>query len=309
MFKTLVISGGASKGILVLGALLYVQEFFTLENFNRYFGTSIGAMLCLLLAVGYEPLEIVFCFRKHNFRPSVMLSSEDVQLVDYDSIISHLEKYVVNKLGKIPTLKEFYTDSKKELFFITYNYSKEREEVLSRHTYPDMSCIDAVKLSCAIPFIFKECKYLDNIYIDGGFVNNFAIENAYDIDDRGILGINISSSKVYQTSGNIITKLNNLMSLSITTHTEYFVRKYSKECCIIDIEYNHAFYKMSLTTKEVLLMLNKGYAVAKAHCSSYFKTDIHLEQGQDEGVSTDGSVMGYLSAQGLDKSEQSLPQE
>ena len=58
-FDTLVLSGGSSKGILILGALQYAYDNFLLNNIDIYVGTSCGAIIGYLLAIGYTPLEII----------------------------------------------------------------------------------------------------------------------------------------------------------------------------------------------------------------------------------------------------------
>ena len=35
-----------------------------------------------------------------------------------------------------------------------------------------MSCIDAITLSSSLPFIFNDCIYKENYFIDGGFADN-----------------------------------------------------------------------------------------------------------------------------------------
>ena len=61
-FDTLVLSGGSSKGILILGALQYAQDNFLLNKINKYIGTSVGSIICFLLLIGYTPIEIMIYF-------------------------------------------------------------------------------------------------------------------------------------------------------------------------------------------------------------------------------------------------------
>ena len=65
-YDTLVLSGGSSKGIMTLGALQYLYDNFLLKNIKNYIGTSAGAMICYLLAIGYTPVEIIVYICKHQ---------------------------------------------------------------------------------------------------------------------------------------------------------------------------------------------------------------------------------------------------
>jgi predicted acylesterase/phospholipase RssA len=57
----------------------------------------------------------------------------------------------------------------------TYNLTSRKVEYLNHITYPELSCIDAIRMSCNIPYIFSEFFYKDNEYIDGGLVDNFPL--------------------------------------------------------------------------------------------------------------------------------------
>ena len=91
MFETLVVSGGSTKGILFLGALHFFYLKGSLDQINSYFGTSVGSIICLLLAVGYHPLDLVTCFEKINFSFELLVSKQDVQVIDYDAVIECIE--------------------------------------------------------------------------------------------------------------------------------------------------------------------------------------------------------------------------
>ena len=60
-FNTLVMSGGGLKGIPMLGSLQYLidMKHIEIKNIKKYVGTSIGAIINVLLIIGYEPKEII----------------------------------------------------------------------------------------------------------------------------------------------------------------------------------------------------------------------------------------------------------
>ena len=55
-FDTLCLSGGGINGFLYIGALDYLQtnNIIDFTKINNYFGTSIGAMTCFILALDYS---------------------------------------------------------------------------------------------------------------------------------------------------------------------------------------------------------------------------------------------------------------
>ena len=58
-FNTICLSGGGIRGFELLGAIAYLQEILDFGKINNFIGTSVGSMVCYLLAIGYTSLEIL----------------------------------------------------------------------------------------------------------------------------------------------------------------------------------------------------------------------------------------------------------
>ena len=60
-YEVLVLSGGGTKGVLQLGMLhgMYTNKKINFNRIHAYVGTSIGAISCFLLILGYLPVEIL----------------------------------------------------------------------------------------------------------------------------------------------------------------------------------------------------------------------------------------------------------
>ena len=76
------------------------------------------------------------------------------------------------------TMKELYEFSKKELIVYTIELESFTLVEVSYKTHPDLRVIDAVTMSCAIPYIFEPVCYQEQYYIDGGLLCNFPIMKA-----------------------------------------------------------------------------------------------------------------------------------
>ena len=55
MYTHLIISGGGIKGAAMIGALHVIKN---LEHIHTFAGSSVGGLICLLLAVGYTPNDL-----------------------------------------------------------------------------------------------------------------------------------------------------------------------------------------------------------------------------------------------------------
>ena len=60
-YNTLVLSGGGLKGFSILGALQYLvdEDKDHLLFLKKYYGVSVGAIICLLLIMQYQPKDIL----------------------------------------------------------------------------------------------------------------------------------------------------------------------------------------------------------------------------------------------------------
>jgi predicted acylesterase/phospholipase RssA len=107
------------------------------------------------------------------------------------------------------TFKQLYDITKKDIFIIGSNVSKQKQEIFSHYHYPDMNIMDAVAISfTAFPFI-KPYIYNNEYYVDGGFTLRYPMEIFYDPQDAfenvfNQQSINIDYSKIQKIPENIL---------------------------------------------------------------------------------------------------------
>lgn len=180
-YHTLILSGGGTKGLCILGALQYMQDTKRLEcdSIKRFIGTSIGAIISYFLAIGYTPMELVVWLCSHNVLESLSMNNFDGILkgdgvYNYSTLHKEYEVMTREKMDFIPTLRGVKERFGKELVMCTYNFTKKKKEYLGWRTHPDLSCLDAMRMSSNLPFIFSPFWYEGDEYIDGGIVENFS---------------------------------------------------------------------------------------------------------------------------------------
>ena len=127
-YKTLVISGGSTKGLAALGV---VQAVFDKHicDFYHYIGTSVGSIINYLLCIGYTPIEIMISITQTSLL-------EDLSIFNIANIMSgtgvtrwnilheFLEKLTINKIGYLPTLLKIHENFNKKLTICTFNNTK-----------------------------------------------------------------------------------------------------------------------------------------------------------------------------------------
>jgi predicted acylesterase/phospholipase RssA len=271
-YDTLVLSGGSTKGLIILGSLQYLYDNFYLKEIKNYIGTSSGSIICFLLAIGYTPIEIIVYICTHqlleriqHFNVVAMINGGGAS--SFISIYEQLEKMTIEKIGYIPTFQDLKTKFNVNLTCITYNLTENKTEYLSVDNYPNLPCLIAIRMSSNLPLIFENFKYGKNLYVDGGISENFGIDIGDKIGQR-VLGIYLDAEgKHFNTENdiNIIEYIYKLMFIPISQSTELKIKNASSKCKIIKLSSNRntTFFDFKINSIEKLNLFSSGYQETK----------------------------------------------
>lgn len=204
-YDNLVISGGGIKGISALGLLhkYYEAGLYDYNHISEFVGTSIGAVISLLLNVGYLPMEVfqelykIVNFFSYSPNDNILSVFKQNGLISIKSFSVNIEKLVRKKLGYIPTFKQLYEQTGKKLTTVAYNLSREREIHHLHLTHPNLLCIRAIEMSSNIPLVFKNYYYHGEEYVDGGLVNNCPVDLVKNSSGKTLVLVLNDSSKTY----------------------------------------------------------------------------------------------------------------
>lgn len=270
MFDTLILSGSSTNAMATLGALQYLEEKKISSNIKNFVGTSSGAIICCLLYIGYTPKEIIsfICseniYGKINYNFSNLIFSKP--LIDYELIHQCLEKFIMFKLGYIPSLKEFQLiHPEKKIFLTTYNLTDGITEYLSSENYPDLSILTALRMTSNFPFIFSEFKYNGKIFLDGGITENFPLSKGQEIGEKCI-GVCTTTPKNNPENKNenmfsFLIKLINIFAMHIFEEKKKLINP--EKCKIIILELKVNFFNFHQTHLENFKLFDKGYTLCK----------------------------------------------
>ena len=269
-YNKIILSGGAIKGFSILGSLQYLYEHQLINNVNKYVGTSVGSGILYLLAIGYTPIEIIVKILTSQFLKKMQLNifslTQGYGAYDWNVIEEFLKNLTLDKIGRFISLNELYTDFNKEIIFVTYNYSMNRTEYISYHNHPNMQCLTAIRMSCNLPIIFSQFKYLNCYYLDGGMTNNFAINKIDEGDNAIAINTNFQGEiknkdtdkfKIHEYIYNIICKF-------VNTEGKKNINNVHLNCDIINIKKTDvSSIDFSITTQTKLNMFSYGYQITK----------------------------------------------
>ncbi len=160
----IVLSGGGIRGIAHLGVLKALSS--AGITFSKICGASAGSIVGALFAQGVDPYEILELFLKTRLfkyiRPSIGVSG----LLSLKNTTSLFKEYFPH---------DSFSELKIPLVIAVTNFSQGKLVYLSSG-----KLIEAIQASCAIPGVFKPIIINNEMYIDGGVLNNFPVEPLVD---------------------------------------------------------------------------------------------------------------------------------
>lgn len=217
------LAGGGLKGLAHIGALKALQD---LGIEIKYItGTSSGAMMATLYAMGYTPEEMEKITKetykkiiKINKRKIIKASIKyiiskkiDLQgIIDGDQIEKIVEKYASKKeIKKMSDIQKKFAmitvdgiTTKKTILTTTTEIKKEKDvEYLS-----NIPIGKAVHASMSFPAIFTPCKYEKYCFIDGGTVDNLPVQTLKDLGAEKTIALSFKLDE-YTENENLFTTI------------------------------------------------------------------------------------------------------
>ena len=201
--NSLVISGGGAKGFLTIGAIKLLFENNIISKIKYFYGTSFGSIISLLLCLGWDCDDIlkftinfpIECIVEYNLDMLI----ESYGLIPKDNFEILFKKIIRYKnYDENITFKELYDKTSKELNLITYSLKNNSSNLLNHINTPDLKIWEGLYMTAALPMLLSPYEYNNDIFIDGGIVENFPINRVKPENINKMIGIYIN------------TKINNL---------------------------------------------------------------------------------------------------
>jgi len=176
--KRLLFSGGGSRCILFAQALVHLEAAGSLVGVCEYWGTSAGAFLAMMLAIGLSPAKIhpmIMTTQFQKFRDMDVRNLFAFQtawgLDDGASLLTELERVVSLLVPKDILLKDI-----PGLHIIVTNVTARETMVLSGTSHPHVRAVDAVRASMSLPLFYRPYRdpHSGHWWNDGALRANFA---------------------------------------------------------------------------------------------------------------------------------------
>lgn len=295
MKADIVCEGGGVKGIALLGAIYYLEE--QGYKFERFAGTSAGAIVTSLLAVGYsgkELKELLFNLNLKNFYDKNKLTllpfiGSTISLFKNKGLFSgnNIESYLNDMYktkGKtkfkdiavngVSPLKVIASDvTNKQLLILPDDLSKYNIDPL------EFEIAKAVRMSISIPFYFnpvilKNGKE-ESFIVDGGLLSNFPVW-IFDVENNPrwpTFGLKLISNqdmkKVSPNKSNLISFAFDVVDTMLSKDDEAFLNNKDSIRTIKIRTYDVGTVDFAISKEEYLTLFNSGYNCAKTFLAKW----------------------------------------
>ncbi len=220
-FKNLVFEGGGVKGIAYVGALEVLQEEKIYPKIKRVAGTSVGAIVAVLVGLGYTPSEIKSIMWDLNFKnfldDSWGIIRDSKRLIEEygwykgDFFRKWIGNLIKAKTGNSETTFADLAARKGDhsflnLFLIGTNLSTGYVEIFSAEHTPRVCIADAARISMSIPLFFAAKRSMrGDVYVDGAVVDNYPIKV---FDRTKYVAKNFTRTSYYEPTNKKLVKKN-----------------------------------------------------------------------------------------------------
>ena len=179
--RELVLSGGGTGGLAMLGALHRLREAGRLARVTRWVGASVGSIVASLLLSGYTPLTVYKVLEGLDFAGFAGDVNGDNVLGFFDTMgameptqILRLFDVMLRKQGydDTVTLAGFDARTGHTLVIAGYNVTRGETVAFSAQTHPRMPLRLAVRISISVPILFRPVMYEGELYVDGAVMEH-----------------------------------------------------------------------------------------------------------------------------------------
>lgn len=290
----LVLSGGGAKGAAHIGVLKYIEEAGIPIDYIA--GTSMGSIVGGMYALGYSPDEILDIInsvdwnrlisnqverKKISFSNKVKnstriinipfsLTTDDEELQSR-SFRNSLPKGMVtgdNLINLFNSLSVGYSDSLSfndlpiPFICVATNIINGEPEVLDKGEFTK-----SLRASMAIPILFDPIKIGNNMYVDGGIVNNFPVDQCREMGADYIIGVSMSAG-LEDNAENLTSILSQVKQLKEII-TDKNSDKYHQKCDIFIRPDLKGVGMLSFDAQSVSMVTQSGYEAASQQAENF----------------------------------------
>lgn len=269
----LCLSGGGVRAISYIGALQVLEEEGLLKNITEFLGVSAGALVALLLSIGFSLTDLNNIMRGLDFSevraidPEKLLGYDEHYGIDDGEGLRYLIESLLKRKGLPPTIRfcDLPKDKKLRIWATDLNDLKPRE--FSAKTTPNVQVQHALRASMALPFYFTPVRDPINGHLltDGGVIANYPIVHLTPFEAQFTIGLTFDDHKNNHTHiSNMLGYFNQIMSCFWINENMAIYTRYSKNTIIIPCS-SFPSWNFEITYEEKDYLYKTGQTAAKEY--------------------------------------------
>jgi predicted acylesterase/phospholipase RssA len=263
--RNIVFSGASTKIFLFIGFLKYIKEYYSsiLDQLTHYCGTSSGALIACGLVLGFSIEEMEELLIKLDFSQFKDINS--------DGILSFFDNYGLDnccqfeKLFRIMikkktnneniTFHELYLLTSKTLTIVATNLNRKQTTYFSHKNTPYVKVVDAIIASISLPILYYPKKIDNELYLDGGITNNFAI-NIFKESKEETIGALVMSNNKPQEITNFFDIISSIVFCGVENQSKELIKEY-RNILVLDNDIDSTDFSINRESK--IMSINDGY--------------------------------------------------
>ena len=268
--ENLVFKGGGVLGIAYAGAIEVLEKKGVLKKIKRVSGTSVGAVIAMLVALKYNSNEIKDILKYTNLKDfednlNPLKITTKYGLYDGDVLLNWIKGLIKKKTGNENTT---FTELNSKEYLDLKVYSTDLTDVklkeFSNKCTPNVIVAESIRASISIPLVFSAWKFTnkipdDHLYVDGGVLNNYPINSFEELDKT--LGFFLelkedNESLEYNEFNKYLEQLFKILMQNQTT--SFLVNQKQVDATVFIKNLGISSTNFKLTEKEKTALFNEG---------------------------------------------------
>ena len=273
---TLLISGGGTKGNIIIGSLKALTENNIIKNdysnLKNIISCSVGSIIAFFICCGLTPSTIFKLSNNINYNKLINYNDLDNLLFENglfknDKIVNVINTTLYKLYGVYDlTLLNFYKLTNIKFISKVYNLNEKKSEYISYKTNPDLKLSILIKMTTCIPILFKPVIYKNKYYIDGGMEGSF-VDNITNSDKYIGIYIYNKNKDIYS-----LNKNNNFINYLFNVINAITYRKVENSNKIIYVyNKNNSFVDFEIKKENKLDDYISGYKQTIIHINEYLR--------------------------------------
>ena len=260
------LSGGGIRGIAHAGALKALED--NNIKIDIIGGTSAGAMISTLYAMGYTPYYIYMLFKRYAKEiigyanvPIILgvkkfVASKKLKVIGED--IGKMLEEEYSRLAKNKGIKNIKDINKIPIVIPAVDVQESKEYIFTNKVPKDneinkyiteIPIGKAVRASSSFPGVFSPCKFNHYQFIDGGVLNNVPVAEVKKQGADKVIAINFKADDIDETSNMMdlgmrtIDIMGNKISEENLEMSDFILNVYTDKVGLLDIKKLDKCYK------------------------------------------------------------------